>query len=134
MLHAEKIQLDELQEFLDQVTQKVGFLGTFICSDEGLIILSSLKNRDFNLYGAINIEAIAAMIASFLFKNEIMDISFISDLCITFNRINIHVHVINGFKTTRNKFFIISLIPIEMRYYKRIIKKLDLKVTEYLSR
>ncbi|MHA1314429.1 MAG: hypothetical protein ACTSRB_11015 [Candidatus Helarchaeota archaeon] len=131
MLQLEKMQLNELQEFLEHVNKKVGFLGTFICSDEGLIVLAT-KNNNINFRGAIDIESIVAVLASFLFKNEIMDISFINDLAITIDRILIHVHLLNDVKTRQNRLFLINLIPIEIRYYKRIIKKLDTKLQEFL--
>ncbi|MHA1402134.1 MAG: hypothetical protein ACTSSI_00010 [Candidatus Helarchaeota archaeon] len=131
MLQLEKMQLNELLEFLEHVNKKVGFLGTFICSDEGLIVLAT-KNNNINFRGAIDIESIVAVLASFLFKNEIMDISFINDLAITIDRILIHVHLLNDVKTRQNRLFLINLIPIEIRYYKRIIKKLDTKLQEFL--
>lgn len=132
MLHLEKYQLDELEKFLEHVNQNVGFLGTFICSDEGLIVLST-KNNDRISHGVLDIDAIAALIASFLFQNDIMDISFISDLSITFNRIIIHVHLIRNVKSGKNKLILINLIPIEIRYYKRIIKKINSKIADLLN-
>ena len=102
MLHLERFQLEELQEFLENINKKVGFLGTFICSDEGLIVMSTHWNNQISP-GALDVDAVAALIASFLFKNEIMDISYMSDLTITFNRIVIHVHLIRSIKTGNNR-------------------------------
>ncbi|NHI92764.1 MAG: hypothetical protein EAX96_09715 [Candidatus Lokiarchaeota archaeon] len=112
--------ISELENFLNAFNQKIGIFGSLVISDDGLIILSS---RD--LSNNIDLESVAADAAN-IFNS---DNNFYKEALLSLNEMKVYVTRMDDEKIKNSKSMIfISILPPNIRYYKRKINKIKNKI------
>ena len=120
-------KLDVLQQILDQITRDSGFYGSIVSSDEGLIIVNS------NLMDPkIEIETLAAQAATIFGEKNIL-----SDYpdCVTIGYPNKKVFIqrISLFTKSDDSILLITILPHNLRYYKRKVNKIAKQVCSIIA-
>lgn len=115
-------KLDALQQILNEITEDSGFYGSIISSDEGLIVISSSL-----MDPKIEMESLAAKAASiFNEKGVVPD----DPECVTIGYPNkkIFIQKIPVFNNFENSLLLITILPSNLRYFKRKINKIAKQV------
>jgi len=110
-----KINIGKLQSELERIKDENGLLGNILSSEEGLVIIDSI---DSNYYDAT---LISAMAASLITENH-FGFSHPNEIVLTYDNERI---IINKFYLKKKdiQLLLISIIPLNMRYFKRCLNK-----------
>lgn len=115
-------KLDALQEILNQLIEESGFFGSLLASQEGLIILCS-KQMDPTL----ELESLAAKAAS-IFSEDSLISDYPEDIIINYANKKIFIQKVSIISGAGNNLLFITVMPTNMRYYRRKINKITKEV------
>ncbi|MHA1132015.1 MAG: hypothetical protein ACTSQI_06030 [Candidatus Helarchaeota archaeon] len=120
-------KLDVLQQILDQITQDSGFYGSIISSDEGLIIVNSNQ-----MDPKVEIESLAAHAATIFNEKGVL---YDHPECVTIGYPNRKVFIqrLSLFNDSDNSILLITILPHNLRYYKRKINKIAKQVCSIIA-
>ncbi|MBD3226623.1 MAG: hypothetical protein GF329_00410 [Candidatus Lokiarchaeota archaeon] len=110
--------VNEVQRGMNDIVENSDICGSILCSQEGLIIVDT-----FGYDSIYNTETISAMSASMIHEHNY---GFIppEEIILIYN--NEKIVIRNIFLEEKDQeFLLISIIPINMRYFKRKVNKLE---------
>ena len=115
-------KIDEIKKCLEELNKKNGNKGCILCSEEGLVVISTKngeKNNDF--------DSLAAMSANLL---EIINEQVLLDVLVSYNNKKVFLRKING--TICNLIFI-NIFANDKRYFRREINKAIRRINKILN-
>ena len=116
----------DLENFLCAVNEKTGFFASMIVSEEGLIILSSNSSEK------IDLESLAAMAANLFTRDNFTEFELLKDIEVNYKEKKIFITKLNEklLNETKNIIFL-TIIPPNIRYFKRKISKVKDKIKHF---
>jgi len=115
-------KIDRIKECLENLNSKKGINGCILCSEEGLVVISTKNN-----YKEDDFDSLAAMAATLL---DIMNYEILSDIVISYDKRKIFLKKING--DICNLIFI-NVIASNQRYFKREVNKTIREISKLLT-
>jgi len=120
--------IDDLENFLYAVNEKTGFFASMIVSEDGLIILSS--NNMIN--NEIDMESLAAMAANLFTRDNFTEFELLKDIEVNYKEKKIFITKLNEKLLNESKNIIfLTIIPPNIRYFKRKISKVKNKIKRF---
>lgn len=120
-------KLFTLQQILNHIIEDSGFFGSLIASQEGLIILTS-NQMDPN----VEIESLAAKAAA-IFNEDSLIKDHPEDIIISYTNKKIFIQKIPFFDQTSNSILLITILPNNLRYFRRKVNKIAKQVCSIIE-
>ena len=111
-------KINTLQYIINNITEDLGFFGSIVSSEEGLIILTSNQ-----VDPKIEMESLAAKAAS-LFNDYKEFSENPEDITITYTDKKIFIQKISLLDNSDNCILLITIMPQNIRYFRRKVNKL----------
>lgn len=115
-------KIDKLKEYLEDLNTKNGNKGCILCSEEGLVVIST-KNGNNEL----DFDSLAAMGATLL---SIMNDQIFLDVIITYENKKVFIRKIDG---EICNFIFINIFETNKRYFRRDVNKTIKKISKLLT-
>jgi predicted regulator of Ras-like GTPase activity (Roadblock/LC7/MglB family) len=116
------VQLDQklntLQHIINNITEDLGFFGSIISSEEGLVIFTSNQ-----VDPKIELESLAAKAAS-LFNDYREFSENPEDITISYTDKKIFIQKISLTNNSSNGILLITIMPQNIRYFRRKVNKI----------
>lgn len=116
------VQLDQklntLQHIINNITEDLGFFGSIISSEEGLVIFTSNQ-----VDPKIELESLAAKAAS-LFNDYKEFSENPEDITISYTDKKIFIQKISLANNANNGILLITIMPQNIRYFRRKVNKI----------
>lgn len=120
LLKSDKI--DKIKEYLEDLNSKNGNKGCILCSEEGLVVISTKINDN-----KVDFDSLAAMAATLL---NIMEEQILLDVIISYENRKVLLRKIIG--DTCNLIFV-NIFAYNKRYFRREINKTIKKISNLLT-
>ena len=111
-------KINTLQYIINNITEDLGFFGSIVSSEEGLVILTSNQ-----VDPKIEMESLAAKAAS-LFNDYKEFSENPEDITITYTDKKIFIQKISLLDNSDNSILLITIMPQNIRYFRRKVNKL----------
>ncbi len=111
-------KLNTLQHIINNITEDLGFFGSIISSEEGLIIFTSNQ-----VDPKIELESLAAKAAS-LFNDYREFSENPEDITISYTDKKIFIQKISLTNNSDNGILLITIMPQNIRYFRRKVNKI----------
>jgi len=111
-------KLNTLQHIINNITEDLGFFGSIISSEEGLIIFTSNQ-----VDPKIELESLAAKAAS-LFNDYREFSENPEDITISYTDKKIFIQKISLTNNSANGILLITIMPQNIRYFRRKVNKI----------
>ena len=111
-------KLNTLQHIINNITEDLGFFGSIISSEEGLIIFTSNQ-----VDPKIELESLAAKAAS-LFNDYREFSENPEDITISYTDKKIFIQKISLINNSDNGILLITIMPQNIRYFRRKVNKI----------
>ena len=111
-------KLNTLQHIINNITEDLGFFGSIISSEEGLIIFTSNQ-----VDPKIELESLAAKAAS-LFNDYKEFSENPEDITISYTDKKIFIQKISLTNNSDNGILLITIMPQNIRYFRRKVNKI----------
>ncbi len=120
-------KLFTLQQILNHIIEDSGFFGSLVASQEGLIILTSNQ-----MDPKIEIESLAAKAAAIFNEDGIISDNP-EDIVISYPNRKIFIQRISLFDSIINSILLITIMPNNLRYFRRKVNKIAKQVCSIIS-